>query len=81
MPREFERLAVDNVHICRRHGEDDAVWLGDVFSDEVSGLLFDVGGLVANRDLDVVSRTIQFKLFGRRALVKPGKSTNVRDKT
>jgi hypothetical protein len=51
MPGELESFRVDEVDVCRRHGENDAVWLCDVFRNEVSGLFFDVRRLVADGNL------------------------------
>jgi len=51
MSGEFESLRVDEINVGGRNGEDDAVRFCDVFRDEVSGLLFNVGRLVANRNL------------------------------
>lgn len=48
---KLESFRVDDINIGRRHSENDTVGLGDVFGNEVSSLLLDIGGLVANRNL------------------------------
>lgn len=51
MAGEFQGFRVDNVDVCGRDGENNAVGLGNVLGNESSGLLFNVGRLIANRDL------------------------------
>ena len=51
MAGEFERFRVDNVDVCGRNGQDNTVGLGNVLRNKSSGLLLDVGRLVANGDL------------------------------
>lgn len=51
MTSELESFGVDDINVGRRHSENDTVGLGDVFGNEVSSLLLDIGGLIANRDL------------------------------
>lgn len=59
MSCELEGFRVDDVDVRRGDGEDDAVRFRDVLRDEISGLLLDVGRLVADGDLDkdTISRT------------------------
>lgn len=56
MSSKLQGLRVDDVDIGRRNGQNQTVRLGDVFGDEVSRLLLDIGGLVANRDLGLKVR-------------------------
>jgi hypothetical protein len=51
MAGEFERFRVDNVDICGRNSQDNTVRFGNVFGNKSSGLLLDIGRLVANGDL------------------------------
>lgn len=51
MAGKLERLRVDNVDIGGGDGENDTVGLGNVLGNQVSGLLLDIGRLVANWDL------------------------------
>jgi len=51
MSGELQGFRVDDVDVGRGDGKDDAVGLRDVLGDEVSSLLLDVRGLVADGDL------------------------------
>jgi len=55
MAGQLEGLGVDKIDVCRRDGENDAVGLCDVLCDQVAGLLLDIAGLIANRDLGLSS--------------------------
>lgn len=48
MAGQLERFRINQIDVCGRDGEDDAVGLCDVLCDEVARLLFNVGRLVAN---------------------------------
>ena len=48
MARKLQGFRIDNVHVRRRDGKDDTVWLRDVFRNQVARLLLDIRGLVAN---------------------------------
>lgn len=52
MPGELERLGVYDIDICRGNGKNDAVWLRNVLRDKVPCLFLDIGGLVADGNLD-----------------------------
>jgi hypothetical protein len=42
MASQLQSLGVYEIDVCGGDGEDDAVWLGNVFGDEVPRLLLDV---------------------------------------
>jgi hypothetical protein len=48
---QLQSFRVNEVDIGWRYGQDDTVGFGNVFTDQVPGLLFDVRGLVADGDL------------------------------
>lgn len=51
MASKLESFRIDNVDIGGGNGKDNTVGLGDVFRDEVSGLLLNIGGLVSYGNL------------------------------
>jgi len=51
MSGKLKGFRVDNVDIGGRNGQNQTVWLGDVFGNEGSRLLLDVGGLISNGNL------------------------------
>src|SRR6266480_5177168 len=81
MASELECFRIDDIDVGRGNGKDDAVWFCDILCDEVSGLLFDIGWLVANRNLrKFVSKSFSNAL-SRQTFVKPGKSIRVKFRT
>lgn len=51
MTGKFQGLRVNDVDVRRRHSQDNAVWLCDVFGDQIARLLLDIGRLVSDRYL------------------------------
>lgn len=51
MTGKFEGLGVDQIHVGRGHGENDAVGLRDIFGYQITSLLLNIGRLVTNRNL------------------------------
>lgn len=84
MTGQLQGFRVDNVDICGRDSQDDTVGLGNVFRNQVTGLLLDVAGLVANGNLqqclEAASR-LKVLTAGRHTFVRPGRSTNVKFRT
>ena len=80
MPSQFQGLRIDQVNISRRDSENNAVGLRDVFGDEVSRLLLDIGRLVANGYLRL-SGACYAARFCPRTFVRPGRSTSVKLRT
>jgi hypothetical protein len=60
MTGELEGFGVDDIDVGGRDREDDTVRLGDVFGDKVSGLLLNIGGLIANRDLRYITISMDY---------------------
>lgn len=83
MPCKLECLWVHNIDIGRGNGENDAVRLGDVFWDEISGLLLDICRLISNRYLPTVSIPVPscHRMNYNNTFVKPGRSTSVKLRT
>ena len=52
MPGKLESLGVHNIVVGRGNSKDDAVWLRNVFRDEVPRLLLDIRRLVADGNLE-----------------------------
>jgi hypothetical protein len=63
MAGQLQRLRVHEIDVGRGDGEDDTVGLRDVLGDEVARLLLDVGGLVANGNLQPLAPSCA-KLLG-----------------
>lgn len=51
MSRQLQGFGVNNINIRGRDRKDNTVWLRDILRDEVSCLLLDIAGLVADRYL------------------------------
>lgn len=51
MAGEFESLGVDKINVGGRYRKDYAVRLCNIFGDEVTGLLLNIGWLITNGDL------------------------------